>query len=125
MKPPFGVVRSHFPDTDSVGRDELYQWIGYAEDTSDPGFDNTCAIRMSLSLPGAGLPNPGSYPVKAGKYKGRMIETGQRRLSNWLVRHLGMPEKCNSAYMVTPTYKDILRSYPWTAGEAISVAGTK
>lgn len=96
MKPPFAVVRSHFPDTDSVGRDELYQWIGYPENASDPGFYNTCAIRMSLSLLGGALPNPGLCPVEAGKYKGRMIETGQRRLSNWLVRHLGIPEQFKS-----------------------------
>lgn len=96
MKPPFAVVRMHFPDTDSVSREELYQWIGYPENITDPGFYNTCAIRMSLALLGAGFPNPGTYPIKSGKYRGRMIETGQRRLSNWLVRHLGDPEKFKS-----------------------------
>lgn len=29
----------------------------------------------------------------AGKYKGRAIETQQRRLSAWLTRHVGQPEK--------------------------------
>ncbi|WP_230027817.1 hypothetical protein [Massilia sp. Bi118] len=53
-----------------------------------------CGLRAPNS--GAGFPNPGTYPIKAGKYRGRMIETGQRRLSNWLVRHLGVPEKFKS-----------------------------
>jgi hypothetical protein len=86
----------HFPDTDNVGRDELYQWIGYPENTNNPNFYNTCAIRMSLALLGAGFPNPGLWLIKAGKYKGRAIETRQRSLSHWLIRQLGQPEKFKS-----------------------------
>lgn len=48
---------------------------------------------MSLALLGAGYPNPGKWPVKAGKYNGRAIETQQRRLSAWLTRHAAQPEK--------------------------------
>lgn len=29
MKPLYATLRMHFPDTDSVSRDELYHWIGY------------------------------------------------------------------------------------------------
>jgi hypothetical protein len=90
---PFANLRMHFSDTDSVGRDALYHWIGYSENINDPNFYNTCAIRMSLALLGAGYPNPGQWPVKAGKYKGRAIETQQRRLSTWLTRHVAQPEK--------------------------------
>ena len=96
MKVPFNVLRKHFPDTDSVSLEELYQWIGYPENIGNANFVNTCAIRMSLALLGAGFPNPGAWPIKGGKYKGRMIETKQRKLSNWLVRHLGQPEKFKS-----------------------------
>ena len=92
MKVPYASLRAHFPDTDNVSREELYQWIGYPESASKPGYYNTCAIRLSLALLGAGYPNPGLWPIKAGKYKGRMIETGQRRLSAWLKRHVGKPE---------------------------------
>jgi hypothetical protein len=91
--PPFAQLRMHFPDTESVGPDELYQWIGYPENIPDINFENTCAIRMSLALMGAGFPNPGTYPIKAGKYKGRMIETRQKKLSTFLVKQLGQPEK--------------------------------
>lgn len=86
----------HFPDTDSVGREELYHWIGYPENITDPNFYNTCAVRLSLALLGAGYPNPGKWPIKAGKYRGRFIETRQRALSAWLVRQLGQPVKFKS-----------------------------
>ncbi|UVW27775.1 type VI secretion system amidase effector protein Tae4 [Massilia sp. H6] len=93
MKGPFANLRMHFPDTDNVAREELYQWIGYPENINNPNFYNTCAIRMSLSLLGAGYPNPGNWPIKAGKYKGRCIETRQKKLSAWLIRQIGTPEK--------------------------------
>jgi len=96
MKVPYANLRMHFPDTDSVGRDELYHWIGYPENITDPNFYNTCAIRISLALLGAGYPNPGRWPIKAGKYKGRSIETRQRALSAWLAHQVGQPAKFKS-----------------------------
>jgi len=96
MKVPYANLRMHFPDTDSVGREELCHWIGYPENITDPNFYNTCAIRMSLALLGAGYPNSGRWPIKAGKYKGRSIETRQRALSAWLVRKVGQPVKFKS-----------------------------
>jgi hypothetical protein len=88
----FATLKMHFPDRRNVAMEELYQWIGYPENIADPNFQNTCAIRLSLGLLGVGLPSPGTWPIKAGKYKGRSIETKQRKLSNWLVRQLGKPE---------------------------------
>lgn len=96
MKPSFAALKMHFPDRFNVPPEELYQWIGYPENVGNPNFANTCAIRLSLALLGAGLPNPGNWPIKDGKYKNRMIETRQRKLSNWLVRQLGQPEKFTS-----------------------------
>jgi hypothetical protein len=96
MKVPYATLRMHFPDTDSVSREELYQWIGYPENITDANFYNTCAIRMSLALLGAGYPNPGQWLIKAGKYKDRSVETQQKRLSTWLTRHVGQPERFES-----------------------------
>lgn len=96
MKVAFESIRSHYPDSVSVGREELMQWVGRPELIKDGNFENTCAIRMSMALLGAGFPNPGTWPVNGGRFKGRAIETKQRRLSNWLVRHLGQPEKYGS-----------------------------
>lgn len=96
MKVSFAVLRMHFPDTDSVSLEELWQWLGYPEHIGNINFSNTCAVRMSMALLGAGFPSPGAYPIKAGKFKGKMIETRQRKLSAWLVRHLGQPGKYKS-----------------------------
>lgn len=93
MRVPYNKLRMHFPDTQSVEPDELYHWIGYPENIGNPNFANTCAIRLSLALLGAGYPNPGTWPIKAGKYKGRAIETGQVKLTKWLVKQIGQPEK--------------------------------
>jgi hypothetical protein len=93
MNVPFEAVRSHFPDTVSIPREELLQWIGRGDLIPNANFDNTCAIRMSMALLGAGFPNPGTWPVVGGKFKGRAIETKQRKLSNWLAKYLGNPEK--------------------------------
>jgi hypothetical protein len=79
MKVPFGKLRMHFPDPDSVPMPELWQSLGYPEYGSNMNFMNTCATRLSVALIASGYPNPGSYPIKAGKYKGRMIETKQRK----------------------------------------------
>jgi hypothetical protein len=96
MKVSYMKLRTHFPDTQSVIAEELFQWIGYPENIGNPNFSNTCAIRLSLALLGAGYPNPGTWPIKAGKYKGRAIETKQRKLAKWLVRQLGQPERFKS-----------------------------
>lgn len=93
MNVPFAKLRMNFPDTNSVSLEELWQWLGYPENIPNVNFSNTCAVRISLALLGAGYPNPGTYPVLAGKYKNRMIETRQRKLSNWLARQIGQPEK--------------------------------
>jgi hypothetical protein len=93
MKASYEAVRRHFPDKVSISREELYQWIGYPENINNANFDNTCAIRVSLALLGAGFPSPGAYPVKAGTYEGKSIETKQRLLNKFLVRHLGKPEE--------------------------------
>ena len=98
MKVPFATVKMHFPDRLNVSAEELYHWIGYPENIGNDNFANTCAIRLSLALLGAGFPNPGMWPIRAGKHKNRMIETRQRKLSNWLVRHLGQPEKFKSGH---------------------------
>lgn len=94
MRVRFATLRRHFPDTFNVSQPEIMHWVGHPHEIGNPGFENTCAIRLSLALLGAGYPNPGAWPVKAGKYAGRKIETRQRKLSDWLIRQLGQPERC-------------------------------
>jgi hypothetical protein len=93
MKVPFEVLRAHFPDKVNVSVEEIMQWIGHADLIGNANFENTCAIRLSLGLLGAGFPNPGVWPILGGKFKGRAIETKMRKLSTWLTHQLGQPEK--------------------------------
>jgi hypothetical protein len=91
MKPPFHMVHLHYP---KVGkREELYPLIGWADLVNNPAFLDTCAIRMSMGLLGAGVTLPSARMVaNAGPLKGKRIEPGQARLSGILERIWGKPE---------------------------------
>ncbi|GAB57357.1 T6SS effector amidase Tae4 family protein [Rheinheimera nanhaiensis] len=71
---------------------ELYQLLGWGDLIGRPEWANTCAVRMSLALIEAGMTVSGRVQVKKGDLKGKWIEPGQNRLSDWLIRHLGQPE---------------------------------
>lgn len=91
MKPAFVAVMEHYPKSEV--REVLYKRIGWDDVVNHPAFQDTCAIRMSLALLGAGVPLTGAnMKVKAGSLKGRSIETGQGRLSQALRRLWGPPE---------------------------------
>lgn len=47
--PPFDKLRMHFPDTDSVTPDELYQWIGYLENITNPR-NQGCGVLSPVEL---------------------------------------------------------------------------
>lgn len=97
MKPNFDVLRKHHPGLD-VGPDEVYAAIGLpAEMAQDPTWSNTCAIRMSVALTATGMRiRPASLIIKAGPFKGQMVQASQRRLSEFLAKALGAPEKYGS-----------------------------
>lgn len=95
MKPPFMVLMARYPKSEL--RQELYKQIGWDDVVNHPAFQDTCAIRMSIALAGAGVPIFGSnMRIKAGPLKDRPIETGQGRLSQALKRLWGQPEVYNS-----------------------------
>ena len=57
-------------------------------------WQNTCAIRMSVALVAAGmLIRPASLTIKSGPHKGKMVQAGQRKLSEFLAHEIGKPEK--------------------------------
>lgn len=91
MRPSFQVVYQHYP---MVGkREELYPLIGWSDLSNNPAFLDTCAIRMSMALLGAGVTLPGARMVaNEGALKGKRIEPGQARLSGILKRIWGNPE---------------------------------
>lgn len=91
MRPPFAVLMSHYPHSEI--REVLYKQIGWDDVIHHPAFQDTCAIRMSIALAGAGVPILGTnMRIKAGPLKDRLIETGQGRLSLAIKRLWGMPE---------------------------------
>ena len=98
-KTPFSLVQSSYPSRVSTPKDLLYASIGYPELSAKMEWDNTCAVRVSLALLGAGVNVPGHMTIKAGRFKGRTFQPGQAKLSAFLARsdNLGAPEKFNSS----------------------------
>jgi hypothetical protein len=90
----------HFPDPLSVPPEELFRWIGHTEKVFDSQWRNTCAIRMSLALLGAGVHLPADFmKVEAGKFRGERIEIKQEVLANYLSTIWGEPEKFGTALL--------------------------
>lgn len=97
---PYALLHRHYPDSLNVPAEELFRWIGHADKLQDPNWHNTCAIRVSLALLGAGMTLPGGFlVVRAGKYKDRGIEIRQDVLADRLLQALGEPEKFGAALM--------------------------
>jgi hypothetical protein len=101
MNPPsYSLLRRHMPDPMSVPAEELWRWIGHADKLRDPAWHNTCAVRMSLALAGAGVfLSQGFLVVRAGKYKGRRLEVKQEVLANHLAGLWGEPERFGAALL--------------------------
>ena len=99
MKPVFTNLRSNFSSARLVKQSELFAELGWTDLTDNPAYENTCAIRMSLALIKCGITIPGRMRIKAGAYKGKLIEPGQAKLARILSRPslLGKPEKFTMA----------------------------
>jgi hypothetical protein len=94
--PLFAVLAANHMGHD-VAVPQVYDAIGRPELATDPIWGNTCAIRMSIALIGAGVKiRPGRLKIKAGRFKGELVEPGQRQLSEFLVREIGRPERYQS-----------------------------
>lgn len=92
-RPLFAALKANH-----MGRDvmvpQVYDAIGHSELALDPAWGNTCAIRMSVALIGAGVKiSPGRLKIKSGRFAGEWIEPGQHRLSQFLAHEIGKPEK--------------------------------
>lgn len=98
--PPYALLRMHFPDPYNVSAEALWRWIGHPEKILDSQWRNTCAIRMSLALLGAGVHLPAGYlRIEAGKYRGMFIEIKQEKLAGYLSTIWGEPEKFGAALL--------------------------
>lgn len=102
MKPAFLTLKSNHYSANKyhpsfMDSSELYRSLGYDIDAlkkQNPGYANTCAVRMSLALIKSGVPFAGRLKIKAGKFKGRLIEPGAKLLADQLMMPaaFGRPE---------------------------------
>jgi hypothetical protein len=96
--PPYALLRAYYPDPFNVPAEELWRWIGYPDKIFDPAWHNTCAVRMSIALIGAGIRLPhGFLQIEAGRYRGERIEIKQEVLAAHLAAIWGEPEKFGAA----------------------------
>lgn len=95
MVPKFLAVSDAYPTKVPYDRAKLFELIGWDDLVANSNYENTCAIRVSIGLLGAGMTIPGRMKINKGNLKGKLIEPGQARLSNILARKsmLGAPEK--------------------------------
>jgi len=91
---PFSVLYANYPTKKTVTPRALYESIGHPEKLSIPGWENTCAVWVSVALVKSGVAiSPGYLSIKANKHKGARIESRQRQLSEFLIKKWGQPEK--------------------------------
>jgi len=89
----YADFRKNFPDKATHTAAELYDSIGHHDKAINPNWRDSCGLRVSLALVAVHVViSPGFLTIKAGKYKGRRIETRQKVLSAFLVKIWGAPE---------------------------------
>lgn len=94
MKPLYAQLKKyHYTSNDEradyVARDALYNEIGYDSNVlikSNPGYINTCAVRLSLALLKCDVSFQGRLLIKSGPYKGKRIEPGAKLLADQLYK---------------------------------------
>ena len=94
MKPSFSVLKSNHHSSNElspsyIDKKSVYKEIGYDLDDltkQNPGYENTCATRMSLALIASGVNFSGRLKIKEGSYKGRLIEPGAKLLADQLAQ---------------------------------------
>ncbi|HDR2845639.1 T6SS effector amidase Tae4 family protein [Enterobacter sichuanensis] len=94
MKPLYAQLKAqHYSSNEArpgyVPRDDLFNEIGYDANVlikSNPGYMNTCAVRMSLALLKCDVKFEGRLAIKNGPYKGKKIEPGAKLLADQLYK---------------------------------------
>ncbi|PUV87947.1 T6SS effector amidase Tae4 family protein [Cronobacter sakazakii] len=94
MKPLYAQLKmKHYSANEErpgyVSRDDLFNEIGYDAAVlikSNPGYMNTCAVRMSLALIKCNVNFEGRLTIINGPYKGKKIEPGAKLLADQLYK---------------------------------------
>jgi hypothetical protein len=93
---PFAVLMKNYPRRKDIDHDALFKQLGWDDLIKNEDYANTCATRVSLALIKSGIAIPhGRLAIKAGPFKGKLIEPGQDKLSHTLAQPtmFGLPEK--------------------------------
>lgn len=94
MKVHYSILKSKHYSSDRMSSsyksgEDVYKEIGYSLDDltkQNPAYENTCAVRMSLTLIKSGVVFLGRLKIKDGPYKGKTIEPGAKLLADQLAR---------------------------------------
>lgn len=90
--PPFDLLKKNYPKPTEISREDLYRSIGWDEYIDKAGFENTCALRMSLCLIGSGMVfAKGEFRVLKGDKKGQRVWTSRAHLTAYLETLWGAP----------------------------------
>lgn len=92
MRPSFDIMFKSYPRRKEHLREALYESLGWPDLKANPAFRDTCAIRLSVALAGAGVAIRGRLLIKSGPLKGKPVEPGQKALSGILKDKWGAPE---------------------------------
>jgi hypothetical protein len=94
-RPSFSALLANYASNKVVTRDDLYFELGWDDLINNETYHNTCAARISLALIKTGIRVKGRIRIKAGPYKGELIEPGLLRLARILAtkEYFGKPEK--------------------------------
>lgn len=102
MKPSYESLKANHYSSNKysanfLAGEDVYKSIGYDMEQlkkQNPGYANTCAVRLSLALLKSGMTFNGRLKIKDGPHKGKMIEPGAKLLADQLARPqaLGKPE---------------------------------
>lgn len=93
-KPTYAALAANYPYKKNVTVAQLYESVGHSELSENMHWQNTCAVRLSLAMIGAGMQVPGHMKILSGKHKGHTFQPGQLKMSKHLARPtvLGKPE---------------------------------
>lgn len=94
-KPSFRTLWANYPRGTPA---DVLRSIGWDEFIDKPGYENTCAIRMSICLAASGSPVKSSQGMAAlsGDIKGKPIELRQDKLSEYLLSLWPRPLKMHA-----------------------------
>jgi len=95
----FDTLVRNYPSNKTITREALFKEIGWDDLISNPSYENTCAIRVSLGLIKSGVKVAGRIAIKKGPHKGQWIEPGQAKLAKLLATrsYLGAPQTMKGA----------------------------